>query len=125
MAKTFGPYSPVRKAGSFYYVSGQVGVDPETNLCGHTVDEQTAQALTNIEALLSKHGLAMGDVVKVTIYVTDMSDFAAVNEVYTGHFEQPYPARATVGVKDLPHVGGEASIKVEIEAIAYKAEKHR
>lgn len=120
MAKTFGPYSPIRQAGSFYYVSGQVGVDPETNVCGHTIEEQTAQALTNMEAILARKNLSMTDVVKVTIYVKHMKDFAKVNEVYSGFFEEPYPARATVGVQDLPHVGGEADILVELDAVAYK-----
>jgi len=120
MTKTFGPYSPIRKVGNFYYISGQVGVDPRTNACGHTVAKQTAQALANIETLLAGHALTMEDVVKTTIYVVDMNDFAEIDTVYAGHFEEPYPARATVGVKDLPRVGGEASIMVEIEAIAYK-----
>ena len=123
MTKTFGPYSPIRKAGNFYYVSGQVGVDPETNECGHTVEEQAAQALTNIEDLLASVRLTMQNVIKTTIYVKNMRDFAKVNEVYAGHFDQPYPARATVEVSDLPHVGGEANILVEIEAIAYKDNK--
>lgn len=120
MGKTFGPYSPIKQAGNFYFVSGQVGVDPETNESGHTVEEQTAQALTNLETILTSHRLSMSDVVKTTIYVKNMSDFAKVNEVYAGHFEEPFPARATVGVQDLPHVGGEASVLVEIEAVAYK-----
>jgi 2-iminobutanoate/2-iminopropanoate deaminase len=123
MSKTFGPYSPIKKAGSFYYVSGQVGVDPETNLSGHTVEEQTAQALANIGDLLAAQGLNMSHVAKTTIYVKNMTDFAKVNKVYEGFFESPYPARATVGVKDLPHVGGEANILVEIEAVAFKDTK--
>lgn len=118
--QTFGPYSPIRQAGKFFFVSGQVGVDPETKRCGHTVEEQTAQVMTNIESVLSVAGLDMGDIVKTTIYVKKMSDFAKINEVYAGYFSPPRPARATVGVKDLPHVGGEADIMVEIEAIAYK-----
>jgi 2-iminobutanoate/2-iminopropanoate deaminase len=118
MAKVFGPYSPVRKVGELYFVSGQVGVDPDTNFCGRTVAEQTSQALTNIAALLDAENLSLADVVKTTIYLIDMNDFAAMNDVYASHFEKPYPARATVAVKDLPHVGGEASIRVEIEAIA-------
>jgi reactive intermediate/imine deaminase len=120
MTKTFGPYSPIVQAGNFYYVSGQVGVDPETNQCGHTVEEQTAQVLTNLEAVLYTAELHMQDVVKTTIYIKNMADFAKVNEVYAGYFDSPRPARATVGVKDLPHVGGEANVLVEIDAIAYR-----
>ena len=123
MTKTFGPYSSIRQAGNYYFVSGQVGVDPETNECGHTVEEQTAQAITNLEELLTLKKMELKDVVKTTIYVKNMSDFVGVNKIYEGFFEQPYPARTTVGVKDLPHVGGEANILVEIEVIAYKEAK--
>lgn len=120
MSKTFGPYTPVRKAGNFFYVSGQVGVDPDTNMAGKTIGEQTAQALVNMANLLGKEGLDLNNVVKTTVYLTDMHDFAAMNSVYEGHFEGFTPARSTVGVKELPHVGGEAAIKVEIEAVAFK-----
>ena len=120
MSQTFGPYSPIRQAGDFYYISGQVGVDPETNMCGQTIEEQTAQIMANLESLLATMGLGMNDIVKTTIYVKDMADFAKVNDVYAGYFEPPFPARATIGAKDLPHVGGEANIKIEIDAVAYK-----
>lgn len=123
MSKTFGPYSPIKKAGDYYFVSGQVGVDPSSKLTGHTIEEQTAQALVNLADVLESQGLEMKHVVKTTVYLTDMHDFKAMNEVYDGHFEGFTPARATVGVKELPHVGGEADIKVEIEAIAYKEGK--
>jgi len=116
----FGPYSPIRQAGSFYYVSGQVGVDPATGQCGRTIEEQTSQVMTNIKTVLSSAGLSMDHVVKTTIYVKDMANFTRVNDVYAGFFETPRPARGTVGVKDLPHVGGKTEIMVEIEAIAYK-----
>lgn len=120
MSKVFGPYSPIRQAGSLYYVSGQVGVDPDTNQCGHTIEEQTGQVMANMQTVLASAGLDISDVVKCTIYLKDMSDFAKMNDVYAGFFEPPFPARGTVAVKDLPHVGGEANILVEIEAIAYK-----
>lgn len=123
MAKAYGPYSPIKKAGNLYFVSGQVGVDPDTNTAGKTAAEQTAQALANLEALLEGEGLEIANVVKTTVYLTDMHDFKDMNEVYQGHFGDLPPARSTVGVKELPHVGGEADIKVEIEAIAYKEEK--
>lgn len=119
--QTFGPYSPIRQADNVYFIAGQVGVDPDTNLAGRTVEEQTAQALMNLASVLAKEQMGLEHVVKTTIYLTDMHDFAAMNSVYEGHFPAPRPARATVGVQDLPHVGGEASIKVEIEAVAYKS----
>ncbi|MGH9857272.1 MAG: RidA family protein, partial [Acidobacteriota bacterium] len=77
MVKTFGPYSPIKKAGNFYYVSGQVGVDQETNKAGKTISEQTAQALVNMSDLLASEGLAMENVVKTTVYLIDMRDFRA------------------------------------------------
>jgi len=117
-SKTFGPYSPIRKAGDLYFVSGQVGVDPDTNIAGRTIEEQTAQVLVNMASVLETEGLDMDCVIKTTIYLTDMNEFAAMNKVYEGYFNAPRPARGTVAVRDLPHVGGEASIKVEIEAVA-------
>lgn len=123
MSKTFGPYSPIKKAGNFYFVSGQVGVDPDTNDAGKTTAEQTAQALANMDDLLQSEGLSMGNVVKTTVYLTDMHDFREMNEVYEGHFTGMRPARSTVAVKELPHVGGEANIRVEIEAVAYKEQE--
>jgi 2-iminobutanoate/2-iminopropanoate deaminase len=103
-----------------YFVSGQVGIDPQTGTCEASVTGQTAQVLANMQALLADAGLSLADVVKTTIYVTNMNDFAAVNEVYAQHFGEPYPARATVGVADLPHVGKGTPILVEIDAIAMK-----
>ena len=118
--QTFGPYSPIRQAGQLYFVSGQVGVDPTTKTAPKGVPEQTSQALTNLAAILQTAGLSMQDVVKTTIYITDMGDFAEINDVYSGRFAPPRPARATVGVRELPRVGGKVPILVEIEAIAMK-----
>jgi 2-iminobutanoate/2-iminopropanoate deaminase len=118
---TFGPYSPVRQAGDFYFVSGQVGVDMATRSASLAVGDQTRQALTNLQEALKGVNLSLNNVVKTTIFVTDMADFAEVNEVYVGFFAEPRPARSTVAVKELPRVAGSTPIKVEIEAIAIKA----
>jgi 2-iminobutanoate/2-iminopropanoate deaminase len=117
---TFGPYSPVRQAGNLFVVSGQVGVDPVTRQAGKTVQEQTSQALSNLSDVLAVAGLGMNDVVKTTVFLTNMDDFTAMNEVYLGYFDSPRPARSTVCVKELPRVGGGIPIMVEIEALANK-----
>ena len=122
-AQTFGPYSPIRQADDVYFVSGQVGVDPATKQAAESVAEQTKQVLENMRSLLEAKGLSMQDVVKTTIFVTDMGDFAAVNEVYVTYFAEPRPARATVAVAELPRVAGDVPIKVEIEAIATRTAK--
>lgn len=120
--QTFGPYSPIYKSDDLYFVSGQVGVDPETKQAGKTVEEQTAQVMMNMTAVLASQDLSMDDVVKTTIYLTNMEDFPKVNDIYSGYFdgEAPRPARATVGVQDLPHIAGNTKLVVEIEAIARK-----
>lgn len=120
MSQTFGPYSPIRQSGNMFFISGQVGVDPETKQAGKTVEEQTSQALSNLAAVLASADLEMDNVVKTTVYLTHMDNYAAMNDVYTGYFNLPRPARAAVGVKELPRVGGDTPILVEIEAVAIK-----
>jgi 2-iminobutanoate/2-iminopropanoate deaminase len=122
--KTFGPYTPVRQAGDLYFVSGQVGVDPTTGEAALDVAAQTRQVLDNLAHVLQTAGLGMDDVVKTTIYVTDMADFAAINAVYMTYFAEPRPARATVGVAALPNVAKNTPLKVEIEAIARQGVAH-
>ncbi|MET0779708.1 MAG: Rid family detoxifying hydrolase [Candidatus Saccharimonadales bacterium] len=118
--KKYGPYSVIRKAGPFVFLSGQIGVNPQTGTASADVSEQTSQALANVASALGTVGLDLGDVVDVTVFVTDMSDFGAVNEVYAGQFSEPYPTRACVGVADLPHVG-DVPLRVEIKVIAMEA----
>lgn len=113
----FGPYSPVRQAGDLYFVSGQVGVDPATKAAPQDVVEQVRQALTNLKATLEGAGLSLEQVVKTTLFVTDMNEFSRVNEVYVEFFPEPRPARSTVGVSQLPNIA-DNPIKFEIEAIA-------
>lgn len=116
--KTFGPYTPLRQVGEFYFVSGHTGVDVPTGTASPDVREQTAKAFENMAQTLRVVGLELNDIVKTTLFLTDMDDFAAINEVYTEHFSEPRPARSTVGVKELPRIAGDTPLKIEIEAIA-------
>ncbi|MCA9331065.1 RidA family protein [Candidatus Saccharibacteria bacterium] len=118
MSQTFGPYTPVRKAGDTYYVSGQVGVRADKTASAD-VSGQTHEVLENMKRCLEEVGLTMDDVTKVTIYLTDMADFAAVNEVYQTYFEPPRPARACVQVAGLPNVAN-TPLLVEMDAVAHK-----
>lgn len=117
--KTYGPYTPVRKAGDTYFVSGQIGIDAETQTADASIERQTHQVMQNLRACLNESGLAMDDVVKVTIYLKDIAAFATVNEIYQTYFNPPRPARACVEVSDLPHVG-DVPLLVEMDAVAYK-----
>lgn len=108
-----GPYSQAVRAGEFLFVSGQLPANPETGAMAQTVKEQAAQSLTNIKAILNEAGLGMEDIVKTTIFLTDMNHFGVVNEVYSRSFAGNYPARSTVQVAKLPK-----DADVEIEAIA-------
>lgn len=109
-----GPYAQAMRAGDLVFCSGQIGLDPESGelVAGGAVAE-CRQAMENLRAVLAAAGLSLADVVKTTIYLTDLGVFTAVNEVYGGYFSEPYPARATVGVATLPR-----GASVEIEAIA-------
>jgi 2-iminobutanoate/2-iminopropanoate deaminase len=120
---TYGPYSPVKKAGSFYFVAGQVGVDAETKTAPSAVAAQTHQALKNLEVVLKAVGLRLHDVVKTSIFLKDMCDFAAVNQVYVAYFNEPRPARSCVAVVELPRIIAGTDLLVEIEAIAHKGNK--
>ena len=117
---TYGPYTPVRQAGNNYYVSGQIGIDPATKTIGSDAAGQTEQALANLKHVLNGVGLAMNDVVKTTVFLTDMNNFAVMNAAYEKVFDAPRPARSTIGVRELPRVTESVRLLVEIEAIAYK-----
>ena len=109
-----GPYSQAVVASGVVYCSGQIGLDPATGqVVAGGVGAETRRILENLRAVLGAAGASLADVVRTTIYLVDMGDFAAVNEVYGGFFEAPYPARATVGVAALPR-----GARVEIDAIA-------
>ena len=109
-----GPYAQAVVASDLVFCAGQVGLDPATGaLVPGGVAAETARALENLAAVLAMAGLGLTDVVKTTVYLVDLGEFAALNEVYARYFTPPYPARATVQVAALP-AGG----RVEIEAIA-------
>lgn len=108
-----GPYSQAVRAGSLVFVSGQLGMDPETGALADGVCAQAKQALSNAKAILSSAGLSMENVVKTTVFLKDMADFAAVNEIYASFFTGDYPARSAVQVGALPKGG-----LVEVELIA-------
>ena len=110
-----GPYSQAIKAGDFLFVSGQIPLNPAT---GQVVEggiaEQTHQVLKNLGAVLAAAGASHARAVKTTVYLQDMADFAAMNEVYGTYFSAPAPARATVQAAALPR-----GVKVEIDVVAY------
>lgn len=108
-----GPYSQAVRSGDFLFLSGQLGMDPETGALAVGVKAQAERALDNLSAILEDQGLTMADIVKTTIFLTNMSDFQAVNEAYASNFTGDFPARSTVQVAALPKGG-----LVEIEAIA-------
>ena len=109
-----GPYSQAIKAGNMIYTSGQLHINPENGeLIKGDIQAQTRQSLENVKAILTEGGATLEDVVKVTIFMTDISKFSLVNEIYGEYFSKHKPARSCVGVKELP-LGGE----IEIEAIA-------
>ena len=110
-----GPYSQAVRVGSLVFISGQLGLDPQTKQLADGVQAQTRQALTNLKAILESQGLTLDHVVKTTVFLQRMDDFAAMNEVYATFFASHPPARSTVEVARLP-LGG----LVEIEAIAHE-----
>lgn len=114
----FGPYSPVRQAENMYFVSGQVGVDAHKKAPEDVVG-QARQALENMKTVLESADLTMDNVTKTTIFLKDIDDFAAVNDVYVEYFPEPRPARSCVQVAALPKVA-DNELLVEIEAVACK-----
>jgi 2-iminobutanoate/2-iminopropanoate deaminase len=111
-----GPYSQAIAVGDLMFCSGQLGLDPTTGELADGVEAQADRALRNLRAVLDAAGLTLGDVVKTTIFLADMADFATVNAVYASFLPDPPPARSTVQVAALPKGG-----LVEIEAIACRA----
>jgi len=112
-----GPYSPAVRAGDYIFVSGQIPVDPITNQTKlGDIGSETRQVLENIRINLEGCGASMADVVKTTVFLTNVQDFAAMNAVYAEVFGESKPARSTIGVAALPLPGA----KIEIEAIAYR-----
>ena len=109
-----GPYSQAIQVGGFVYTSGQIPIDPATGVfVPGGIKEQTRQSLTNVKTILEAAGLTMANVVKTTVFMADMNDFADMNAVYAEFFTEPYPARSAVAVKTLPK-----GALVEIEVVA-------
>ena len=109
-----GPYSQAIQVGYLVYTSGQIPIDPATGVFVEGgIKEQTRQSLLNVKAILEEAGLTMNDVVKTTVFMADMNDFADMNAVYAEFFSEPYPARSAVAVKTLPK-----GALVEIEVVA-------
>lgn len=114
--KALGPYSQAIEAGGMVFASGQVPIDPATDqFVEGDIKEQTRQSLTNAQNILREADTDLHHVVKTTVFLSDMDNFAAMNEVYAEFFQQPYPARSAVAVKTLPK-----GALVEIECIAVK-----
>ena len=109
-----GPYSQAIQVGNLIYTSGQIPINPATgSFVEGGIKEQTRQSLLNVKAILEESGLTMGNVVKTTVFMADMNDFADMNAVYAEFFTEPYPARSAVAVKTLPK-----GALVEIEVVA-------
>ena len=109
-----GPYSQAIEVNGFVYTSGQLPIDPATGeFAGSDIKSQAEQSLKNVKAILEEARLTMKNVVKTTVFLADMADFAAMNEVYSTYFSEPYPARSAVAVKTLPK-----GALVEIECVA-------
>ena len=112
--KAIGPYSSALRSGQWLFVSGQVPIDPATGtMVAGDVAVQTRRVLENIGALLAAGGLTYKDLVRTTVFLADMNDFAAMNEVYRTYFTEPYPARSTIEAARLPR-----DARIEIDAIA-------
>ena len=111
--QAIGPYSQAVKAGSFAFLSGQIPLDPKTMaLVDGGITEQTHQVFKNLSAVIEASGATVADVVKLTIYLTDLAEFPTVNEIMAGYFSEPYPARATIEVSALPK-----GAMVEVDAV--------
>ncbi|MHA0857371.1 RidA family protein [Paenibacillus sp. CMAA1364] len=109
--QAIGPYSQAVKVGGLLFASGQLGLDPSTGVLPESIEEQTKQSLHNVKAIVEAAGATMNQIVKSTVYLKDMNDFQAVNEIYSGFFAQPYPARSAVEVARLPK---DALVEIEV-----------
>jgi reactive intermediate/imine deaminase len=111
--KAIGPYSQAVKSGGFLFVSGQIALNPSTgDLMNSSIEEQAEQVINNLAAICEAANATLSNIVKLTIYITDMNDFSIVNSAMESHFQAPYPARATVEVSALP-----LGVNVEMDAV--------
>jgi len=113
--KAIGPYSQAIMIGNILFTSGQIALRSDGSLNDGSVQVQTKQVMQNLQAVLKEAGMVFSNVVKTTIFLSDMDDFVMMNEVYESFLSEPYPARSTVAVKTLPK-----NVKVEIELVAFK-----
>ncbi len=112
--EAIGPYSAYRRVGNLLYTSGQLPINPETNeFPSDKIEHQTRQSLLNVKAIIEENGGSMDDILKTTVYLNDINDFHAMNEVYKEFFRSPYPARTAIAVDKLPK-----NALVEIEVVA-------
>jgi len=111
--RAIGPYSQAIVANGFAFAAGQIGTDPKTGTLAEGIEAQVEQTLKNIAAVLKASGSSMDNVVKTTVFLADINDFAKMNEIYAKHFKAPFPARSTVQVARLPR-----DAKIEIEVVA-------
>lgn len=112
-AAAIGPYSQGVVSGDMFYSSGQIPLTPAGEIAGDAIGEQTHQVFANLKAVLAEAGSSLDNVIKTTVFIKDMNDFAALNEIYASYFGDHKPARSTVEVASLPK-----DVKVEIEVIA-------
>ena len=111
--KAIGPYPQAVKSGGFLFVSGQIPLNPVSgDLMNSSIEDQAEQVITNLSAICKAANTNLSNIVKLTIYITDMNDFSIVNQAMENHFEAPYPARATIEVSALP-----LGVNVEMDAI--------
>ena len=111
--KAIGPYSQAVKSGGFLFVSGQIPLNPVSgDLMNSSIEDQAEQVITNLSAICKAANTNLSNIVKLTIYITDMNDFSIVNQAMENHFEAPYPARATIEVSALP-----LGVNVEMDAV--------
>ena len=108
-----GPYSQANVLGDLIFTSGQLGIDPETGILPEALEAQTRNSICNLRSILESGGSDLAKVLKTTVFLSDMNDFAAVNAIYAEYFTEPFPARSCVQVARLPK-----DAKIEIEAIA-------
>ncbi len=110
--RAIGAYSQAIRAGNTVYLSGQIGLDPQNMQLAEGIDAQIRRVFLNLQAVTAAAGGDLNDIVKLTVYLTDLSDFPRVNDIMADFFKQPYPARATIGVAALPR-----NALVEIDAV--------
>jgi len=120
MIQKFGPYEPIRQAGDLYFIAGQVPVDPTTEQASADFTDQMNQVVKNLGSVLKSKRLTLQHIVNVRVYLTDMTKFEQMNEIFAEHFSGIGPSRECVGVTDLPHIGGNELLQIEMSAVAQK-----